>query len=182
MTPTLADEIEALAKEATPGPWVVAGQSYRHAVAELDHGPVFIMQDNMDLHSKPPVWPKNICEVSEANKVENFVKRTHDEQLSDAALIVALVNNLPTIVSALREVSALKEEVERLRGAVSHADRCQRFVKLVASQRLSEQALAWYGDEFGEDGEPDFEGAYDAFIEQARSIINDHRAVLGGGG
>jgi hypothetical protein len=100
---------------------------------------------------------------------ERYKARVSEAQ--DAFIHAARVA-LPQITTALREAA-------RLRGVASNADRAMRFVKLVASQRLSEQAIAWYGGEFGEDGEPDFEGAYDSFIEQARSIWSDiERAAL----
>lgn len=159
-TPALADEIEALAKKATPGPLKIYGLRSRSG----------------DL---------TISAFAETGPTRHVAYMSWDADAGgrdDASLIVALVNSAPTIVSALREVSALKEEVERLRGAVSHADRCERFVKLVAGQRMSVDAREWYTGEYGDDGDPDFEGAYDTFIEQARNILTERRAALTQGG
>lgn len=75
--------------------------------------------------------------------------------------------------SLTNKVKALESRQRVLSEIASNADRAMRFVKLVASQRLSDAANAWYAGEFGEEGEPDFEGAYDSFIEQARCILND---------
>lgn len=86
------------------------------------------------------------------------------------------------LASLSAELEPVKAENAKLREAVSHADRCERFVKLVAGQKLSEQAREWQEEEYGDDGDPDFEGAYDTFIEQARNIINERRAALGGAG
>lgn len=108
------EELKALLEKATPGPWKEAGQSYLHVDAALDHGPVFIIQDNMDLHTKPPVWPVNICEVSEANKDGYFRRRTHAQQKTDAALIVWLRNNAPALIAAqAAEIEQLKEALNK---------------------------------------------------------------------
>jgi Asp-tRNA(Asn)/Glu-tRNA(Gln) amidotransferase A subunit family amidase len=79
-------------------------------------------------------------------------------------------------IAALRAQDA---EIAKMREALSNADRAERFVKLVAGQMLAEQARKWSEEEYGDESDPDFEGAYDSFIEQARNILND-RAALGG--
>ncbi len=48
--------------------------------------------------------------------------------------------------------------------------RLRRFAEHIAKQPLSEQCRADHENE-GHDGEPDFEGAYDAIIEQARAAL-----------
>ena len=82
------------------------------------------------------------------------------------------------------KIDELERENAALREFTSNADRAMRFVKLVAGQKLSKQASEWYAGEFGDEGEPDFEGAYDSFIQDARNILNDsvRAAALAGSG
>jgi hypothetical protein len=77
-----------------------------------------------------------------------------------AALTAMLINNRPAITDALRTAGRLKAENEGLRRRLEH----------FAKQPLAEQARKDHEDE-GHDGEPDFEGAYDTFIEQARDTL-----------
>jgi hypothetical protein len=80
---------------------------------------------------------------------------------------------------AADRLSEMDAEIKRLREIASNAARATRFVQLVASQRPSKQAREWYIGEFGDEGEPDFEGGYDALIQDARNIFNDTaRAAL----
>lgn len=98
MTPTLADEIEALAKEATQQPW----EWKKHSPKEREYFAG-------DWRLAPGIL---LVEENGGTPGGDSIDR------ANAALIVALVNNRAAIVAALREVSALKEEVERLRGAL----------------------------------------------------------------
>ena len=97
--------------------------------------------------------------------------------MSTTQELVERLKHLDADAADLRAAALRLAELERenaaLRGVASNADRTMRFLKLVASQRLSEQAREWYAGEFGEEGEPDFEGAYDSFIQDARNILND---------
>jgi hypothetical protein len=77
------------------------------------------------------------------------------------------------LLEAAKRIDELERENARLREFTSNADRAMRFVKLVAGQKLSKQASEWYAGEFGDEGEPDFEGAYDSVIQDARNILND---------
>ena len=110
---------------------------------------------------------------SHGELVERLRARTVKSPASDFNPFVSRTMPDPLCAEAADAISSLRDEVERLREFASNAGRAMRFVKLVASQRLSDAANAWYAGEFGEEGEPDFEGAYDSFIEQARCIMND---------
>jgi hypothetical protein len=77
------------------------------------------------------------------------------------ATITAYLAVLPSEASARERVKVLES-----------------FAEHIAKQPLSEQCHADHEAE-GNDGEPDFEGAYDAIIEQARDALERaRRAVL----
>ena len=87
---TLADELERLGKEATPGEWSCVDNSWEFSTIYDPNGSVLA---SVPIHSLTTEETQDQYEpIKEAN----------------AALIVALRNNLPTILSALRE----REEVE----------------------------------------------------------------------
>lgn len=62
----------------------------------------------------------------------------------------------------LRKASARISELEARERVLAS------FVKSVASQKLSDDAREWCAGEFGDEHEPDFEGAYDSIIKDAR--------------
>lgn len=96
-TAKLADEIEGLAKDATPGRWgatpAVPG-AQRH----------FYLVGNRDA---------NNCEVDIGS-----IQGGYYSCAANAALIVALVNNAPTIIAALRELDAAHAREAKLREAL----------------------------------------------------------------
>lgn len=102
MTTQLADEIEALAKEATPGPWWTT---------RVEMGGYDCMTDSLDILSNGLAGTHVLTRDLGNGKHNKLFE-------ANAALIVALVNNRAAIVAALRERDALKAEVERLRGAL----------------------------------------------------------------
>lgn len=63
------------------------------------------------------------------------------------------------------------DQAARIEALESRQRVLRAFVSTVADQRLSEAAREWYSGEFGDEGEPDFEGAYDSFIEGARRAL-----------
>lgn len=70
------------------------------------------------------------------------------------------LTNWPELTElAADAITTLRAENERMR----------RWVEHIAKQPLAEQARKDHEDE-GNDGEPDFEGGYDAIIEQAREL------------
>ena len=84
MTPEQIAELEALAEKATPGPWhVQCGAIGVNPWLACSNG----TKGNGD-------YVRGHC-------ILNMV--AHDEREEDAALIVALRNNLPTILAALRQ-------------------------------------------------------------------------------
>ena len=54
---------------------------------------------------------------------------------------------------------------------VAERDALRRVVADIAEQRLSGAAIRWHEEEYGDDGEPDFIGAYDIFIQRARAAL-----------
>jgi len=84
---SLANELEKLAGEATPGPWEATERSgYREILAPCA---------DSDWYGRPKTH------------AVAYIDTEIDEKSTDAALIVALRNNLPTILSALREREAV---------------------------------------------------------------------------
>ena len=82
---TLADKIEALAKDATPGPWD------------------FSAKDGWIFSHPDPLTTYVITEMQSSND-------------TNAALIVELVNNLPTILRALRDRDQAVEALREIEG------------------------------------------------------------------
>ena len=98
MTKDLADELERLAKEATPGEWQAENAGGRGSwIGNANH---------------ETSWAAMSCGNSDA------------EAEANAALIVALRNALPQILSALRGEAELKASVIAFAAphAVRHAD------------------------------------------------------------
>jgi len=136
-TAKLADEIEALAKEATPGPWGLrVGGNYADDVWVASDA-----ERPWESHMALKLWSRTMGRGDyEIGSPE------HKAAIANAAMIVALVNNAPAIVSALRERDALKEEVERLRNCealakfaarYSHPERRQPHCLVTAEELLS---------------------------------------------
>lgn len=90
--PTLAAQIEALAAKATQGKWVINGP-------HSDDGSVYIDADDSSMDAVAIM----------------LTGSAHQQDETDAALIVALQNNLPAIVTALRQAEAAPGVVEALR-------------------------------------------------------------------
>jgi hypothetical protein len=120
----MIEELRALAEKATARPWRVRDDVIDFASWISAEG------DAADLAVFGESWPNEHREEAEAN----------------AALIVALVNNLPAILSALEAVPAMKEALggayETLSTIVDAADEDQ--VKLAAREAMAQidQAFA----------------------------------------
>jgi len=84
MTDALADELERLAKEATPGPWT--------ADVDYHYGPI-VTDPKGDIVADYTLWEGD-----------------RDEARTNAALIANLRNNLPAILSALRQREHQEEQ------------------------------------------------------------------------
>jgi hypothetical protein len=97
---SLADELERLAGEATPGPWRVGLWGNGEHVPGLEH--IFL------------------------DSIESTIQ---DVLAEDAALIVALRNALPTILSALREREAIASWVNEWRPELADAIRAGEHMK-----------------------------------------------------
>ena len=90
---TLADKIEALAKDATPGPW--------EACEPGDYG---------DFNGDSRV----MCGDDKRIAVFHWNERYAEGNNADIELSVALRNNLPTILRALRERDQAVEALKRI--------------------------------------------------------------------
>lgn len=104
MTPTpaqLADEIEALAKEAFGGDWTVCVEEFGP-----HKGAVYIHAHDVDADEDGLArdYGRRICDMAD-----------NEDDEANAAFIAFCHQHKRAIVSALREASALKEEVEKLR-------------------------------------------------------------------
>lgn len=95
----LADELERLATEIEPGPWRVTNSGGKAA---------WIMSPHPDLGST------GVCRMDWT--------RGPDSAANHAALIVALRNNLPAILSALREREEPCAECAAVSAAIGGAD------------------------------------------------------------
>jgi hypothetical protein len=118
----LANELERLSAKATPGKWELADWTQ-------DDGP-----DQWTIEASEPellrpgqssIWPDGIRKIQVADVIDGN-NRDHD-----GALIVALRNNLPAILAALRRPapSPATAEVEKLREALRPFAACVRAVK-----------------------------------------------------
>jgi len=65
----------------------------------------------------------------------------------------------------------LSSAAVRLAAAEAREEALKGIFRVMASQSLSEQARKQYEEDFGDDDEPDFEGAYDVFILSARAAL-----------
>ena len=90
----LSDRLSALAEKATKGPWATGddplGSDY---------------QIEVTLPSKYGQWPTSLarCDHNWNDAEAGEHRISWKEAETNAALIVELVNNLPTIISALQE-------------------------------------------------------------------------------
>ena len=100
----MIEELRTLAEKATPGPWRTAKQR----------------NCDIDIIGRPS-WPcsrfgkKGEWDVAVVTELEN-----PKEQRANAALIVALVNNLPAILTALTTASKLEVAKEALEMIANH--------------------------------------------------------------
>jgi hypothetical protein len=108
----LADELEALAEKATPGPWEMdAGGTYRREEAQT------VMLGG------PAAKPQRLFDTLNSDVAEIGYDGDEDgthyfdcQGQDNFKLIETLVNNLPAIITALRDV-------ERMRVALQAIDR-----------------------------------------------------------
>ena len=103
---TLHDELAGLAAKATPGPWGMRG----------------LMVTGFDPDDPSSPWDVADFDLGAGHP--------HIQDGSNAALIVALRNNLPAILSALNaadEVKRLREALEQIADIEPDADNMQRF-------------------------------------------------------
>jgi 5'(3')-deoxyribonucleotidase len=101
----MIEELKALAEKATPGPW-----EYRPGEYDdwgVIKGPPF-RPDGFEYDLRPFIAQCRSPNLSEAELGQHRANKT-DPWETDAALIVALVNNLPAILSALSAVPVMKE-------------------------------------------------------------------------
>jgi hypothetical protein len=113
----MIEELKALAEKATPGPW------------REDTGFEIIGLDGAQVCST----------VTESA----LIFRTEDEAQANAALIVALVNNLPAILSALSAVPVMKEALEGVRATGENYRHFKTDHEIWQEmERLARQALA----------------------------------------
>lgn len=87
----LADELEGLLKDATKGPWE----------ARLRFG----RQTTVSGRQRYPICDTGTAPYAEAN---------NRREETNAALIVALRNNLPAILSALRDAGKMREALREI--------------------------------------------------------------------
>lgn len=101
----MIEELKALAEKATPGPWMAAAKP-SSVVGLPIVGPMGRSIANVSDFATPGT-PYNEDQAEAEAKY-------HAENQANAALIVALVNNLPAIISALEAVPVMKEALERI--------------------------------------------------------------------
>ena len=94
----MIEELRTLAEKATPGPWRVGNGGYSHG-AEFE---IETAEDDAIYVAGVPWGDK---------RVEPDIPTHHTAQ-ANAALIVALVNNLPAILTALSAVPVMKGALE----------------------------------------------------------------------
>lgn len=99
----LADELEGLADGATPGPWVVEPE------ALVTHDPVEV--------------------AYERRMIADLRYFTIPHADGNAALIAAVRNRLPAILSALRRVEKLEAALEPFVSAASVLEKVNRSIK-----------------------------------------------------
>jgi hypothetical protein len=117
MTDLTTDELRALLEAATPGPWIVE--------ADRSHYDTMTIVVAGDERQKPP--PVNQMCVS----VGGFA------DIAEAEANTALIAAAPSLAA---EVLALREERERLRGALALADKALRpaVVQAAGGPRIAE--------------------------------------------
>lgn len=121
----LADELERLAKEATPGRWQNGIEDLEGVVAPDNPGlgNVVCLPPNKRMYSSSDFWPAN------------------------AALIVALRNALPEIISALRReewqgpVSFLLERLDDFEQGIEGEDDARQYHGHVAPAKARVRSL-----------------------------------------
>lgn len=107
---TLADELEALAAKATPGPWAI----YEQTIAASTYGRTV---DNakaelaLQIDQIPRAEISDILYLIAAGDKCPATTGCGPTSADNAALLTSLVNNLPAIITALR--TDTRAEVER---------------------------------------------------------------------
>lgn len=109
-TPTLsamAEEIERLMKEATPGPWEL---SYTEV-----HGKRYGL--NGIVPSDPAVLQKISCSGGAKSFTRYVIEpdMVHDNIENECRLIVTLVNHAPAIITALRDADRCRADLDQAR-------------------------------------------------------------------
>jgi hypothetical protein len=94
----MIEELRTLAEKATPGPWRVGNGGYSHG-AEFE---IETAEDDAIYVAGVPWGDK---------RVEPDIPTHHTAQ-ANAALIVALVNNLPAILAAAEKLEVAKEALK----------------------------------------------------------------------
>lgn len=115
MTDLIA-ELKALKEKATPGPWFTTGAPWFTSGSGLLAG-------SPDPHAGCWIGDLESWDGEREEHVDNHegCKLAHPDD--DAALIAALVNNLPTILAKLEEGKRMREALEKLEAAeLAHAN------------------------------------------------------------
>lgn len=101
MTDLIA-ELKALKEKATPGPWYQSGDPwFTSNTVILAHSP--------DPHAACPIGDTDVFGDCR-DEHTGYCSRKHFDPGDDAALIVALVNHLPTILAKLEEAGRERDE------------------------------------------------------------------------
>lgn len=147
----LADEIEALAAKATPGPWEVDSEYDNDALYSSGGG---CGRGFKNFFIGADVGGKWMTLLDTQNSDHKLVEEEYDEDGStvwdtigsdNTALIVALRNNLPTILAALRERDALAAEAETAKQMretareLGYADTLEALEALAAYKAMAEE-------------------------------------------
>jgi len=147
----LADEIEALAAKATPGPWEVDSEYDNDALYSSGGG---CGRGFKNFFIGADVGGKWMTLLDTQNSDHKLVEEEYDEDGStvwdtigsdNTALIVALRNNLPTILAALRERDALAAEAETAKQMretareLGYADTLEALEALAAYKAMADE-------------------------------------------
>jgi hypothetical protein len=108
---TMIEELKALAEKATPGPWDAGGAKFGGS------GRIWINATYPCINGLAAKFTVASVVMPDEAEVEYTDGALNDDVASaNAALIVALRNNLPAIISALEAVPVMKEALEAMRG------------------------------------------------------------------